>query len=128
MVRGHLAPHPVGARHRRHNTLDTASVPWVAPRLAELGDTPEMVGVRMVMGTGVDQRPSCCTWALPDCALAVTLAAIRVSLRLTIVAGAVPSQMEPLPCLAPKFEPLIVICVPAVGAAAERPVTEGTAP
>ena len=84
----------------------------VSPGAAVVGVTVEIVGVITVNATELDERPFCCTTALPDCALAATVATICESLQLTTVAGAVPSHTEPVPRVAPKYEPLTVTCVP----------------
>src|SRR6185295_4883028 len=59
------------------------------------------------------QTPICCTWTLPDSAVAATVATICVALQLTILpASLLPSHTLPEPCEEPKFVPLIVTDVP----------------
>jgi len=99
----------------------------VSPGPAGLGVTPEIVGVTTVNATEFDHWPFCCTRALPDWALAATVATICVLLQLTTVAGAVPSQTAPVPRVSPKYEPPMVTCVPPVAVVGDTVLMEGTA-
>src|SRR5271157_733935 len=99
----------------------------VSPGAPMVGVTVRMFGVITVNGTELEARPFCCTRALPDCALEATVATICVSAQLTTVAGAVPSHTEPVPRVAPKYEPPMVTCVPPVAVVGDTLPIEGTA-
>jgi hypothetical protein len=74
----------------------------------------EIVGVTTVRFTLFDHTPPCSSCAVPDFAPDATDATTCVSLQLTTVPYVLPSHTLPLPCVAPKPDPAIVTCVPAV--------------
>src|ERR1043165_1117929 len=72
-----------------------------------------IVGDVTVTAIWLPHTPLCCTWALPVAEFAATVATICVLLQLTMLpAYVLPSHTCPLPCVEPKFVPLIVTCVP----------------
>jgi hypothetical protein len=77
-----------------------------------VGETPEIVAVFTVNVTEFDHAPLCFTRAVPEMALAATVATTCVSLQLTTGAYVLPSHTPPLPCVEPNPEPEIVICPP----------------
>src|SRR5438046_5515945 len=70
-------------------------------------------GLLIVEGIELLQNPFCRICALPELEPDATVAITCPSLQLTTCPGAVPSQTLPLPWVAPKPDPPIVICVPA---------------
>src|ERR1035438_458076 len=99
------------------------------------GDTFEIVAVFTVKGTTLENNPFSSTWAFPDVEMGATVATICISVQLTTVAGALPSQTIPPPCGDPKPAPVMVTCVPdcpevgetapMLGVAGPRTVTDG---
>src|SRR6185295_11021959 len=102
----------------------TLPLPWLAPKLVPVKVTwvpaTPLVGVMLVRlgvgtvkGMALLQTPFCWTCALPEAAFAATTATTWVSLQLTIEPAALlPSQMLPLPWVAPKLVPVKVTWVP----------------
>src|SRR2546430_11604995 len=81
------------------------------PAIAVLGVTLVMFGVLTVRFTVFDHTPPCSTCATPVFEPEATFATICVSLQLTTTPYVLPSHTFPLPWLAPKPVPVIVICV-----------------
>src|SRR5438477_4812157 len=84
------------------------------PAMAVLGVTLAMFGVLTVSFTVFDHTPPCSTCATPVFEPVATVATTCVSLQLTTTPYVLPSHTFPLPWLAPKPVPVIVICVPAI--------------
>ena len=61
-----------------------------------------------VNARALDQTPPCCTRATPLTAPAATAAVTCVSLQVTTCPAALPSHTAPLPCVAPKPDPVKV--------------------
>src|SRR5579863_52052 len=75
----------------------------------------------MVKVTALLNTPFCRTCALPEVEPVATVATTCPSLQLVTTPVSVPSQTLPLPCVAPKPDPVIVTCVPG------RPLVGDTA-
>jgi hypothetical protein len=90
------------------------------------GETLVIVAVLTVKSIALDNSPHCRTYTLPDTALDATVAVICVSLHVTTVPGVLPSHTNPVPCAAPKPEPEMTICAPAVADDVDRPVMVGS--
>src|SRR6266404_621685 len=71
------------------------------------------------------ERPFCDTRAIPVADCEATVATIWVSAQLETIPGTLPSQMVPLPWLAPKLDPEIVTWVPGTPEAGFTPVICG---
>jgi hypothetical protein len=89
--------------------------------VASHGQLPETVN-----GTELLIALLCNTRALPVFAPDATVATICVSLQLTTLAGCVPNQTRPLPCVAPKPFPAIVTCAPTAAEVGVRLVMFGS--
>src|SRR5438552_15535769 len=79
------------------------------PAIAVLGVTLVMFGVLTVRFTVFDHTPPCSTCATPVFEPVATFATICVSLQLTTTPYVLPSHTFPLPWLAPKPVPVILI-------------------
>ncbi len=77
------------------------------------GVTLEIVAVSMLKVTALDHVPPCCTRTVPDLELEATVATTCVSLQLSTVPDALPSQTAPVPRNGSKPEPEMVTCAPA---------------
>lgn len=86
-------------------------VTWV-PVVPELGLMLAICGKFIVKATELLHTPFCRICADPDAAPVATVARTCPSLQLVTEPGVFPSQTTPLPCTAPKPEPMIVTCVP----------------
>src|SRR5439155_940764 len=95
------------------------------PAIAVVGVTLVMLGVLTVRFTVFDHTPPCNTCETPVFEPDATLATICVSLQLTTTPYVLPSQTLPLPWLAPKPVPVMVICVPAIAVVGVTPVIFG---
>ena len=102
----------------------TWPVPCAAPKLEPLivTDVPavplpgvalEITGVRTVSGREFDFRSDRRTCTVPDDAPAAIRAVIAPSVQVSTIPTFVPSQRLDVPCVAPKFVPVTVTCVPA---------------
>jgi hypothetical protein len=90
------------------------------------GEKLVIVAVLTVKSIALDNSPHCRTYTLPDTALDATVAVICVSLHVTTVPGVRPSHTNPVPCAAPKPEPEMTICAPAVADDVDRLVMVGS--
>jgi hypothetical protein len=84
-----------------------------------------MAAVFTLNGTALDHVPDCLTRAVPDVALAATVATTWVSLQLTTPAKVLPSHTAPLACVGPKSDPEMVTCTPAAPVSGDTPLTLG---
>jgi len=110
----------------------TVLVPWVAPKLtplmvtdvptvAEFGETLAIFGiVSTVKDTPLLLNPFAVTITLPVVAPLGTVATIDVALQLATIAAKPLKLTEPDPCVAPKFDPLIVTELPTTPEVGER--------
>jgi hypothetical protein len=115
----------------------TVLVPWIEPKLVpvivtdvptapELGDRLMIEGGRITVNeTPVLACPLTVTTTLPVVALLGTGTTIEVALQLVGVAVVPLNVTVLLPCVDPKFVPVIVIEVPTIPEVGERLVIEG---
>jgi hypothetical protein len=118
----------------------TVLVPWVEPKFVPVtvtaAPTAPDVGDKLVM-LGADNTvkltpalltPLALTTTLPVVAPVGTVATIEVALQLPIVVAAVPlNSTVPLPCVEPKFVPVIVTDAPTAPDVGDRLVMLGAA-
>jgi hypothetical protein len=97
------------------------------PTVPEFGDTLVMVGVGSTVNeTPLLANPLTVTATLPVVAAAGTVATIEVALQLPIVVTAVPLNATVLlPCVDPKFVPVIVTDAPTGPEVGDRPEIVG---
>src|SRR5689334_3617635 len=83
------------------------------PAVPLSGVALEITGVRIVSGRAFDFRSGRRTCTVPDDAPAAIRAVIAPSDQVSTIPTFVPSQRLDVPCVAPKFVPVIVSSVPA---------------
>jgi hypothetical protein len=100
-----------------------------APTAPEVGDTLVMLGAATTVNdTPLLFTPLAFTTTLPVVAPVGTVITIEVALQLPIVVAAVPLKLtEPLPCVEPKFTPVIVTEAPTAPEVGESVVMLGAA-
>jgi hypothetical protein len=101
-----------------------------APTAPDVGDKLVMLGVgRTVKLTPLLATPPTVTTTLPVVAAAGTIVTIELPLQLTMVVANVPLNVTVLvPCVEPKYDPLIETCDPTGAAVGERLLIDAVVP